>query len=442
MGFCFFAKFAFMNISVEKLYSVFKQHPRVTTDSRDIPENSIFFALKGETFDGNKYAEEAVRKGAAYAVIDDIRYKAGNRFLLTRDVLSTLQELAHYHRLQLKTNIIGITGTNGKTTTKELIARVLASKFNTKATTGNLNNHIGVPLTLLSLTDKQEFAIIEMGANHPGEIELLCNIANPDFGIITNIGKAHLEGFGSFKGVIKTKSELYNYIRKRDGKIFINSDNEILVEISKNTEKITYGKGKDNYCTGKILKTHPFLSVEFESAKGKDVINSRLFGSYNFENILAAVTIGAYFGVDNKDIKSAIESYEPANNRSQILKTTSNTVIMDAYNANPTSMKAAIDSFIQSNYKNKMLILGDMLELGRESENEHARVLKEVERSGIKDVFFVGPAFKSVAKNTNFLCFENSEEAAGYIKSNPLSERTVLLKASRGIHLETIVKNL
>ena len=431
-----------MNISTEKLYSVFKKHPKITTDSRDIPKNSIFFALKGENFDGNKYAEDAIKKGASFAVVDDIKYKMDERFLLTGNVLSTLQELALYHRMQLDLTVIGITGTNGKTTTKELISRVLKSQFNTKATRGNLNNHIGVPLTLLSLTDKQEFAVVEMGANHQGEIEQLCKIANPDFGIITNIGKAHLEGFGSFKGVIKTKGELYNFLRKKNGKIFINSDNKILTEISKDIEKIPYGTNHSNFCKGRLIKSNPFVSLEYQVKNGKDQINSKLYGSYNFENILAAIAIGKYFGISSPNVKTAIESYEPANNRSQILETGSNTVIMDAYNANPTSMKAAIDSFAESDYNNKMLILGDMLELGKESYNEHKEILQMITKFGITDVILVGPVFCDVAKNSGFKCFNNSVDASDYLKNSQISGKAILLKASRGIRLETIVKYL
>ncbi len=431
-----------MNISINDLYSVYQQYPKVTTDSRDIPPNSIFFALKGENFDGNKYAEDAIKNGAAYAVIDDKKYKTSEKFLLTRDVLSTLQELALYHRKQLNLTLIGITGTNGKTTTKELIARVLESQFNIKATTGNLNNHIGVPLTILSLTDVQEFAVVEMGANHPGEIELLCSIAQPDYGIITNIGKAHLEGFGSFEGVIRAKGELYNFLIKSNGKVFINTDNDILAEISKGLEKITYGTTDKTFCKGKIISTTPFVSLEFKTGNVTGQINSKLFGSYNFENILAAITIGAYFGISQSDIKTAIESYEPANNRSQILNTESNTVIMDAYNANPTSMKAAIDSFTKSDYKNKMLILGDMLELGKDSVFEHNEILGDIADSGIEDVILIGPVFCSVANELKNKCFKDSEGAAGFIKNNSISGKTILLKASRGIHLESIVKDL
>ncbi len=442
MGFCFFTKFAFMNITTEKLYSVFKQYPKITTDSRDIPEDSIFFALKGENFDGNKYAAEAIDKGAAYAVIDDTNYKKDERFLLTGDVLSTLQKLAHYHRMQLKTKVIGITGTNGKTTTKELIARVLGSGFNTKATTGNLNNHIGVPLTLLSLTEDQDFAVVEMGANHPGEIEMLSKIANPDYGIITNIGKAHLEGFGSFEGVIKTKGELYDFLRNKNGKVFINSDNSILKKIGNGLDKITYGTTDEVFCKGKFISETPFVSLEYKAGNIADRIDSKLFGSYNFENILAAITIGAYFGVSQSDIKTAIEFYEPSNNRSQILKTGSNTVIMDAYNANPTSMRAAIDSFIKSNYKNKMLILGDMLELGKDSAFEHNEILSVITDYGIDDVILVGPVFCSVANANKNRCFNDTGEAAAYIRDSRISGKTILLKASRGIHLESIVKYL
>ncbi len=431
-----------MNISINDLYSIYKQYTKVTTDSRDIPPNSIFFALKGDNFDGNKYAEDAIKNGAAYAVIDDKKYKTSEKFLLTRDVLSTLQELAHYHRKQLNLTLIGITGTNGKTTTKELIARVLESQFNIKATTGNFNNHIGVPLTLLSLSDEQEFAVVEMGANHPGEIELLCNIAQPDYGIITNIGKAHLEGFGSFEGVIKTKGELYNFLIKNNGKVFINTDNEILAEISEGLEKITYGSERGNYCRGKFINSTPYVSLEYESTNTKDIIHSKLYGSYNFENILAAITIGIYFGISDNNIRMAIESYESTNNRSQIIMTSSNTVIMDAYNANPTSMKAAINSFAESDYNNKMLILGDMLELGKESLHEHKEILQMITKFGITDIILVGPVFCDVVKNSGFKCFKNSSEATKYLKDNRIKGKTILLKASRGIHLETNIKYL
>ena len=431
-----------MNISTDELYRIYKQYPKITTDSRFIPDKSLFFALKGENFDGNKFAEEAVAKGAAFAVIDDKKYLKDERFLLTEDVLAALQELAKFHRKQLKTIVIGITGTNGKTTTKELIARVLNSNFKTKATIGNLNNHIGVPLTLLSLSGTEKFAVVEMGANHTGEIKQLCDIALPDFGIITNIGKAHLEGFGTFEGVIKTKGELYDFLRKANGKVFLNSDNKILSEISSGLKTITYGTGKDNYCTGELIGTTPFLRIRYNSANINDIINTKLYGSYNFENILAAITIGTYFEVRKEDIKSAIESYEPANNRSQILETKNNTVIMDAYNANPTSMIAAIDSFAKSDYNNKMVILGDMLELGKESRSEHIKIIKKIGNTGIPDIILVGPIFKEVAESHGYKCFKNSAETANYLKENPVSTKTILLKASRGIHLETIVKYL
>ena len=364
---------------IEELYSIYLNCTHICTDSRKVENKSIFFSLQGDNFNGNTYAEIALNNGCSFAVIDDVNYYKDNRYILVDNTLKTLQDLAKYHRSKLKIPIIGVTGTNGKTTTKELLNAVLSKKYNTLATIGNLNNHIGVPQTILKISKFTEIAIIEMGANHLGEIAELCEIAQPNFGIITNIGKAHLEGFGSIEGIIKTKSELYNWIRKKEGTLFVNGENPILTNLSENTKRITYGNSSNNNYSANIVAANPYLEVELinKNTNKLDKIKSKLVGSYNFENILAAIAIGNYFSVDKNSIINAIESYTPTNNRSQIIKTEQNRVIMDAYNANPSSMEASINNFATIAFDNKVVILGDMLELGNESEKEHLKILED-----------------------------------------------------------------
>ena len=415
-------------MQIQELYQLYLQHPEICTDSRKIVKGSIFFALKGENFNGNKFAEKAVNNGCAFAVIDEKKFSINKNFILVEDVLQTLQELAKYHREQLTIPVIAITGTNGKTTSKELISAVLSKELHVAATKGNLNNHIGVPLTLLSIKQKDEIAIIEMGANHEGEIDFLCDLAQPTFGVITNIGKAHLEGFGSFEGVIKAKSELYNYVQKNVGKLFINSEAELLIELANNNSKITYGKSGDY--TGAISESTPFISVVFQDEE----IKSKLIGDYQFYNIMLAICFGKHFGVSINNIKTAIENYTPTNNRSQIIETNNNTIILDAYNANPSSMTAMLYSFAKQNYENKLCILGDMLEMGETSLKEHKAIIDLAEELKLECIF-IGKEFAQVHKQA----YTSTDEFAKVLKSNSIKNKTILLKGSRGIALEKLV---
>ena len=415
-------------MQIQKLYQFFLKHPIICTDSRKIVKDSIFFSLKGENFNGNKFAEKAVNNGCAFAVIDEKKFSINKNFILVEDVLQTLQELAKYHREQLTIPVIAITGTNGKTTSKELISAVLSKELNVAATKGNLNNHIGVPLTLLSIKQKDEITIIEMGANHEGEIDFLCDLAQPTFGIITNIGKAHLEGFGSFEGVIKAKSELYNYIQKNSGTLFINSEAELLVELANNIRKTTYGKNGD--CKGNISESTPFISVNFRDTE----LRSKLIGDYQFYNIMLAVCIGKHFEIADKNIKLAIESYTPKNNRSEIIKTKSNTIILDAYNANPSSMSAMLYSFAKQNYQNKLCILGDMLELGKDAEKEHKAIIDLANELKLECIF-IGEEFSKVHEKAH----KKTDKFTKVLKRNSIKNKTILLKASRGIALEKLV---
>jgi len=431
-----------------QLYSIFLKHSVICTDSRVCPQGSLFFALKGDNFNANAFALSAIEKGCAYAVVDEAEYAIDERFILVDNVLETLQALARYHRQQIGTTIIGITGTNGKTTTKELIATVLKEKYNILYTQGNLNNHIGVPLTLLQLKADHELAVIEMGANHPGEIKLLAEIACPDYGIITNVGKAHLEGFGSFEGVMKTKAELYNYIVSAGKKVFINNDNPYLLEmlawsgLIDAEQKIAYSQKESNgEITGRITDCSPFLEMSCHQKDGTIFeIKTHLIGSYNTENVLAAVTIGNYFGLSNEQIKTGLENYVPQNNRSQLTITEKNKLVVDAYNANPTSMRAAILNFAQMNVDAKTLILGDMLELGELSGEEHQFAVELLKQNNFKNVLLVGPEFKNT-KN-DYRCFENVSELQEFIEEHPITDNYILIKGSRGIKLEKILTSL
>ena len=384
---------------VEEIYSLFLKFPRITTDSRNVPAGSVFFAIKGEHFDGNSFAADALDKGAAYAVIDNESALTGDRFILVPDVLQALQQLAVIHRRHIKAKIIGITGSNGKTTTKELIGKVLSSSFKTIITRGNLNNHIGVPLTVLSIKDDTDIAVIEMGANHPGEIANLCRIARPDYGIITNIGKAHLEGFGSFEGVVRAKSELYDFIRQNNGLIFLNLDNNLLFSLSRGMNILTYGSSEYAGCKGIIAERNPYLVISWSSGKSKGHVMTMLIGDYNFENVLASVCIGLHFGISSDLIENAICSYLPDNNRSQLIRTEKNVLILDAYNANPSSMKAALNNFHDFDARSKMVILGDMMELGEESLAEHLNILSLARQHAFSKIILIGENFSSVSKN-------------------------------------------
>jgi UDP-N-acetylmuramoyl-tripeptide--D-alanyl-D-alanine ligase len=427
-------------MDTSSLYQLFLKHPVVTTDSRNIPVSSIFFALKGENFDGNAFAEDALAKGAAYAVVDKRPNTENDRLILVPDVLTALQNLARYHRDRLGIPILAITGSNGKTTTKELVAAVLAKKFQVNFTKGNLNNHIGVPLTLLSMDKNCEFGVVEMGANHPGEIKVLAEIANPDFGMITNVGKAHLEGFGSFEGVIRTKSELYDFIRNKKGKCFVNADNPILSTQANGIDQITYGKSSGYYLNGEPVSSGNNLVVKALFPKGLLYLKSKLIGDYNFENILAAACIGKYFDVDPLLIEQAIAEYEPSNNRSQLIKSSRNTIIMDAYNANPTSMMAALKNFANIKAEEKCVILGDMLELGDSSSEEHQHIVDFIETQDFDQCILVGPQFFGTVDRTKKEKFNNVELLSNYLKTQPIENKFILVKGSRGIHLERVLE--
>ena len=427
--------------SIQELYSVFVKHPKVSTDTRKITPNSLFFALKGDSFDGNQFAETALNLGASYAVIDDEKKYHGDKYILVKDVLTCLQQLATYHRKQLKSIIIAITGSNGKTTTKELIKKVLEKKYRTLATQGNLNNHIGVPLTLLSITPEIELAIVEMGANHVGEIAMLCNIAQPDYGMITNIGKAHIGEFGSFENIIKAKTELYAYIKSNGKKIFVNAEDALLMKHARGIDQITYGTRSNAYCRSELVEVNPFLKIVYENQP----IQSKLIGTYNFDNITLAICIGKYFGIGIADIKNAIEEYVPSNNRSQIVKTKSNEIVLDAYNANPSSMMVAIQNFYQMKGDDKWLILGDMLELGQYEVEEHKSIIKLIESKKFKHVILVGNRFdKAVLElGSNFPVFKTSDELLNVISHQyRIKDALILIKGSRGMKLERVVDSL
>ncbi|MFA8433661.1 MAG: UDP-N-acetylmuramoyl-tripeptide--D-alanyl-D-alanine ligase [Marinifilaceae bacterium] len=427
---------------LEQIYQIFQKHPKVITDSRNIEKDAIFFALKGANFNGNKYALSAIEQGCSYAIVDEAEFAKHDRCILVDNVLMTLQGLGRLHRRTLGIPIIGITGTNGKTTTKELLHVVLSRKFRTYATQGNFNNHIGVPLTLLAMDTSTEFGIVEMGANHPGEIKELCEIAEPDFGIITNVGKAHLEGFGSFDGVKKAKSELYDYLGATNGKIFVNADNHHLQDMLNGRTALTYGNQEDVFSKGRFLQSEPFMVMELRSPIGKLYIKTRLIGAYNFENAMAAVAVGRYFQMDEVVIKKALEEYEPQNNRSQLKKTERNVLIMDAYNANPTSMHAAVSNFSRMTFRNKALVLGDMLELGSKSKTEHQAILELLKKEGLTESYLVGSEFCSLSDSSDFMCFERVEDLVEFFEENPVQGKYILIKGSRGIHLEKITEIL
>ena len=444
-------------MEMKELYELFLQHPTITTDSRDVPEGSMFFALKGDTFDGNAYATAALEKGAAYAVIDEKEYakESHDRLILVEDVLTTLQQLAKYHRVHLGTPIIGITGTNGKTTTKELISAVLKKKYNVLYTQGNFNNHIGVPKTLLQLTKEHDIAVIEMGANHPGEIKTLVEIVLPDFGIITNVGKAHLLGFGSFEGVIRTKGELYDFLRVLQGTVFINNDNPHLLGISDGLKLVKYGQkdAKDLLVKGELLECNPFLKFEWQTSSTLtpqlstvncqlSTVQTRLIGSYNLDNALAAACIGTFFNVPATDISAALEEYTPSNNRSQLTITQDNKLVVDAYNANPTSMRAALDNFRLIKAEHKMCILGQMGELGDVSEEEHQKVIDLLGDCGFEKVWLVGENFAKTAHPAHYRLFANVEEVKAAIATEKPQGYLILIKGSNSNKLVQTVELL
>jgi UDP-N-acetylmuramoyl-tripeptide--D-alanyl-D-alanine ligase len=421
-------------MDINYIHSLFLQCSSVSIDTRKIEQNSLFVAIKGERFDANTFAKEALEKGAAYVIIDNDSYYIDQRTILVEDSLIALQELAKFHRDYLKLPIIALTGSNGKTTTKELINVVLSKKYKTKATVGNLNNHIGVPLTLLSFTAETEIGIVEMGANHKKEIEFLCELAKPDYGYITNFGKAHLEGFGGVEGVIEGKSEMYNFLSANDKLAFINLEDPIQVEKSKLLKSYSFGINKTNADVNITwIKANPFVTIGYSDL----VVQSHLIGLYNANNINAALTIGRYFGVTDSEIKDALESYIPENNRSQLVKKGSNQIILDAYNANPSSMSVAIENFLQLDNANKVMILGDMFELGDESLQEHKAIVAMLSKDENVKCYFVGSAFyESKIEKDNFWFYNTFESFSNDLSEIKFDNSTILIKGSRGMALE------
>lgn len=421
-------------MKLTQLYQKFIESSGVSTDTRTLKKDTIYFALKGDNFDGNKFVSQAIENGAKYCVVDDKVFQDNSNCILVENTLVTLQQLATYHRHQISIPIISLTGSNGKTTTKELIYNALKTQYNVKATHGNLNNHIGVPLTLLSFTKNLDFGIVEMGANHQKEIEFLSAIAQPDFGLITNFGKAHLEGFGSVEGIIKGKSELYDFLRENNKTVFINTDDEKQVaQIKSYSSIITFGEGNTNKCIINFKSANPFVAVHY---KGVDII-SQLVGDFNYGNIAVAIAVADYFKVSIENIKKAIENYIPNNNRSQIIKKRDNTIILDAYNANPTSMMAALKNFKQLEATNKYLFLGDMFELGDAASKEHQNIVDYVESNIEANIYIVGQHFFDTTSKSNKL--ESFEDLKPLLKNITIKNSTILIKGSRGMALERIL---
>ncbi len=429
-----------MIMQIEKLYERFKASGKISTDTRQIAPGSIFFALRGDKFNANEFALQALEKGATFVVIDDPAYVLDDRCVLVENTLETLQALAKYHRSKLMIPVVGLTGSNGKTTSKELLSIVLSEKFKTYATKGNLNNHIGVPLTILAIDDSYDMAVVEMGANHVGEIALLSSIANPTHGFITNIGKAHIGTFGGFENIIRGKSELYQHLITHDGTVFINSQNPILANMAKRFKKPYFYPAAGDYYHAELLDADPFIRFKAENG---EMVQTQLMGAYNFENIAAALCIGKFFGVAAKDANRAIAEYVPGNMRSQIVKKANNTIILDAYNANPSSMEAAIQNLASMQAPTKVVILGDMFELEGEAEKEHQRIGELLKEKKFDRVYLCGQLMKS-AKETfpQAFYFENKDLLMADLKTNPIKDSTILVKASRGIGLETIVEYL
>ena len=426
--------FIFVPMTIERLHQLFLKFPVACTDTRQIKDACIFFALKGENFDGNKFASDAIRKGAKYAVIDDEAYAQKDSTILVDDALATLQKLATFHRNYCRAKVIGLTGSNGKTTTKELIYGVLSKKYKTVATAGNFNNHIGVPLTLLRIQEDTEMAIIEMGANHQKEIEFLSHLAQPDFGYITNFGKAHLEGFGGVEGVIKGKSELYTNLMQRGKHVFFNADDPIQVsKLDGYDHKTGFSNNVAEFFPIKFRGAHPFVVLEVEGV----LIHTQLIGSYNFSNCCAAVLIGNYFDIPLSQIKEAVEYYIPENNRSQVIEREGHQIILDAYNANPTSMKAALENFKQMKGDHKIVFLGDMFELGDQAAGEHQNTADLVENMNFYKAFLIGENFNET--NTSVMKCKTFDELSEYLSKHPLNPSQILIKGSRGMALERIL---
>lgn len=426
-------------MNMKDIYSKFLECTAITTDTRKIEINNLFIALKGNNFDANTFAKQAIEKGAKYVIIDNPSYYINHKTILVTNCLETLQKLANYHRKQLKTTIISLTGSNGKTTTKELINCVLSKNYRTTATIGNLNNHIGVPLTLLSFTKDTEIGIVEMGANHQKEIAFLCSIAEPDYSYITNFGKAHLEGFGGIEGIIKGKSEMYDYISEHDKVTFVNLDDDLQDKKTKNINRFTFSTLQTADVAIESVEAKPMVVIKFNDT----TITSNLIGLYNATNINAAVTIGRYFKIDDSDIKKAIEGYVPTNNRSQLIEKGSNKIILDAYNANPSSMSAAIENFLQLKQKSKIMILGNMFELGNESVAEHKKIITYLLDKNTIHCYFIGKDFfenKIENKQMNF--FESYNNFSDYLKTKSFENELILIKGSRGMALERVLEHL
>ena len=434
-------------MTVEEIYSILQKCTGVTTDSRKCGPGLMFFALKGERFDGNEFVRGALEQGCPYAVMDnaDLYDAHDSRMILVDNVLDTLQKVAAFHRRQLGTPVIGITGTNGKTTTKELTNAVMSSTFNVFCTQGNLNNSIGVPLTVLGLKPEHEFAIVEMGASHPGDIKELVEVSQPDFGLITNVGKAHLLGFGSFEGVKRTKGELYDWLRGHGGTAFVNRDNEHLQQMCQGLPLIEYGKpGQDGLLVeGEVLECNPFVKFRWRSKGGEwHTVQTNLIGAYNVDNALAAITVGLHFGVSEDKASAAVAGYQPQNNRSQLTETGRNHLVVDAYNANPTSMAAAIDNFRMIKAQDKMLILGDMRELGEVSQTEHRHIVELLKESGFTQVWLVGEEFAKAAQGSGYRLFPDVDAVNTALTSEPVNGKTILIKGSNSIGLTKTLTNL
>lgn len=423
-------------MNIELIYQKFKSCTSVSTDTRKLYKDAIYFALKGDNFDGNNFVDKAFEAGAKYCVVDNKNAVINANCILVNDTLTTLQKLATYHRNEIDIPIIALTGSNGKTTTKELISSVLSTIYKVKSTVGNLNNHIGVPLTLLSFSEDLDFGIVEMGANHQKEIAFLSEIAQPDYGLITNFGKAHLEGFGGVEGIIKGKSELYDYLRETNKTVFINTDDEKQIKQNNNYQKtITFGSKEHNDCSVTFLKANPFVSMSYNHTE----ITTQLIGEYNFGNIAVAVAIGRHFQVPTNNIKKALENYSPKNNRSEIVIKGTNKIILDAYNANPTSMLAALKNFKQLEVRNKLLILGDMFELGDAAKEEHQAIVDYIETNFKGDIYLVGENFFKTNTKDFVLKFPSFESLKPTLKSLDLSESNLLIKGSRGMALERVL---
>lgn len=433
-------------MKTEQLYEVYIKYPVICTDTRKITRSCLFFALRGENFNGNEFALKALNDGASFAIIDDTRYALNDRFILVDDVLKSLQDLAKFHRRQLHIPVIGITGSNGKTTTKELINSVLSQHFQTYATIGNLNNHIGVPLSLLSIKENYDIAIVEMGANHQKEIEFLCSIAQPTHGLITNVGKAHLEGFGGIEGVRIGKGELYDYLAKTGGTVFINSDNDLLMDMCRERDLkniVSYGGGLHEYLAVNLKEVSPSLIVEWslnnQSNKTSYTAASNLPGTYNFENIAAAICIGSFFKLSPQQINAGIAAYKPENSRSQILNTEHNIIISDHYNANPSSMAVALDNLAAIGAKRKVMILGDMFELGDEAAIEHQQIIEKAIKTPSEQRIFIGEEFYKLKGNIKADFYRSTHEAFDALRHMPIKNSTILVKGSRGMKLEKLL---